>query len=86
MIMNEAQETIRYKILLNPINRKMIRDAAEELTETKINKRLEHNGEPLLGTIWRLIGNNTNLTLEEKVSLQIKMYWDALDEYKELLA
>lgn len=84
MIMNEAQETIRYKILLNPINRKAIYEAAKELTETKIKKGLDHNGEPLLGTIRKLIGYDTDLTMNEIVNLQIKMYMDALKEYKEL--
>lgn len=85
MKLNEAQETVKFKIMINPINRMRIRDAAETLYNEKIKHSIEHNGEPLLSTIRGLIfKEGENLSLEDKINLQVTMYLNELREVQEL--
>ena len=84
MKLNERQETVKYKIMMNPLNRMLIYNEAEELYTTKIKEQLEHNGEPLLGVIKKLImETGKELSVEEYVNLQVVMYMIALDGLKE---
>lgn len=80
--LNEAQEIVRLKIMMNPLNRNKIREACNVLMTTKIEKHLEHDGQPLLGTISGLIRKEGGLTMEERVQLEVAMYMEALNEYE----
>ena len=85
MKLNEAQETIKTKIMMNPLNRRIVRDAAEMLYHNKIKKRIEHNGEPLLSVLRGLIWEEgKELNIEDRVHLQLEMYLEELKRIREL--
>ena len=85
MKLNESQSTVRFIIMSNPINRSNINNAASELYNSKIKKGIKHDGQPLLDVIRTLIWQNAkDLSVEERVQLQVSMYLEALDNIKEL--
>lgn len=85
MKLNEAQETVKIKIMMNPLNRMKVRDAAKMLYRNKIKNGIEHNGEPLLGTLRGLIWEEgKELSMEDLVALQVAMYLEELKIVQEL--
>lgn len=85
MKFNEAQESVKTRIMMNPLNRMKVRDAAEMLYREKIKNKIEHNGEPLLsilrGLIWE---EGKELSMEDLVTLQVAMYLEELKLVQEL--
>ena len=85
MKLNEAQETVKTKIMMNPLNRMKVRDAAEMLYREKIKNKIERNGEPLLSTLRGFIWEEgKELSTEDLVTLQVAMYLEELKLVQEL--
>lgn len=87
--LNEKQETVRFNIMINPLNRMAIMDAAK-IVNNKIKSvsdilGIKNDGQPLMGIIWGLINNESEaLSVKEKAYLQVRMYFDALHDVEKL--